>query len=150
MAKRNRYGCGTHIRFASYDALEFIKRDMRMSARSCRRTGVQHSDRRDTQAGLTAMSPQIHTVLSHAIPHEHRSTTPQKPHDSNGSVSNSEMLSWELHATFVELHPIRHIAPVKEHYTRSERVQCSLMGRTTRSATSPIADTLPRQHGHHD
>ena len=36
------------------------------------------------------------------------------------------------------------------HYTRSERVQCSLIGCTISSATSSIADTLPMQHGHHN
>lgn len=49
---------------------------------------------------VTPSRPQMRPTLSHAIPHRHRLTTPQKPHDSNGSVSNSEMLSWELHATF--------------------------------------------------
>ena len=50
------------------------------------------------------------------------------------------MLSWELHATFAGLHPLRSITPVKEHYTRSERVQCPLMGCTTSSATSSFED----------
>ena len=50
-------------------------------------------------------------TLSHAIPQRHGLTKPQKPHDSNGSVSNSEMLSWELHATFAELHPLWSITP---------------------------------------
>ena len=50
-------------------------------------------------------------TLSHAIPRRHRLMTPQKPHDSDGSASNSEMLSWELHATFAELHPLWSITP---------------------------------------
>ena len=37
--------------------------------------------------------------------------------------------------------------PISGHYTRSERVQCSLIGRTISSATSSIADTLPRRNG---
>lgn len=60
---------------------------------------------------VTPSRPQMRPTLSHAIPRRHRLTTPQKPHDSNGSVSNSEMLSWELHATFVELHPLWSITP---------------------------------------
>ena len=34
------------------------------------------------------------------------------------------------------MHPLRSIAPVKEHCTRSERVQCLLMGCTAPSVTS--------------
>ena len=63
---------------------------------------------------LTVATPsrtQMHPTLSHAIPRRHRFTTPQKPHDSNGSVSNSEILSRELHATFAELHPLWSITP---------------------------------------
>ena len=63
---------------------------------------------------LTVVTPsrtQMRPALSHAIPREHRSTTPQRPHDSKGSVSNSEMLSWELHATFARLHPLWSITP---------------------------------------
>ena len=71
----------------------------------------QRATTRRNLAAITASQPQMRPTLSHAIPHEHRSTTPQKPHDSKGSVSNSEMLSWELHATFVELHPLRSITP---------------------------------------
>ena len=71
-------------------------------------------ERGTTRQHLTAVTrsrPQMRPTLSHAIPCRHRLTTPQKPHDSNGSVSNSEMLSLELHATFVELHPLWSIAP---------------------------------------
>ena len=72
------------------------------------------------------------------------------------------MLSRELHATFPELHPIRCIAPVKEHCTRPERVQCSLIGCTTRSQqatarihvrgsaappTGPTLRTTPKARG---
>ena len=39
---------------------------------------------------------------------------------------------------------------VSGHYTRSERVQCLLIGCTPSSATSSIADALPRRNGHHD
>ena len=50
-------------------------------------------------------------ALSHAIPRRHRLTTPQKPHDSNVSVSGSEIPSRELHATFAGLHPLWSITP---------------------------------------
>ena len=40
--------------------------------------------------------------------------------------------------------------PIRGYYTRSERVQCSLMGCTPPSTTSSIADALPRRYGHHD
>ena len=96
---------------------------------------------------VTPSRPRTRPTLSHAIPQRHRSTTPQKPHDFNVSVSKSEILAGELHATFVELHPSGSIAPVKEHYTRSERVQCSLIGCTASSATSDSADTRQGQLG---
>lgn len=96
---------------------------------------------------VTPSRPRTRPTLSHAIPHGHRLTTPQKPHDFNVSVSKSEILAGELHATFVELHPSGSIAPVKEHYTRSERVQCSLIGCTASSATSDSADTRQGQLG---
>ena len=41
------------------------------------------------------------------------------------------------------MHPLRSIAPVKEHCTRSERVQCLLMGCTAPSATSKNTE-LPK------
>ena len=37
--------------------------------------------------------------------------------------------------------------PISGHYTRSERVQCSLIGCTISSATSSIANALPRRNG---
>lgn len=40
-----------------------------------------------------------------------RSTAPQKSHDFNVSVSKSEMLAGELHATFLGMHPLGSIAP---------------------------------------
>lgn len=40
--------------------------------------------------------------------------------------------------------------PISGHYTRSERVQCSLIGCTPPPATSSIADTLRRRNGHHN
>ena len=95
---------------------------------------------------VTPSRTQMRPALSHAIPRKHRSTTPQKPYDFNVSVSKPEMLSWELHATFAGLRPIGGITPVREHYIRSERVQCPPMGCTTRSATSDSADTRPGQH----
>ena len=35
----------------------------------------------------------------------------QKPHDFNVSVSKSEMLAGQLHATFLGMHPLGSIAP---------------------------------------
>ena len=78
-------------------------------------------------------------ALSHAIPREHRSTTSHKPHDSKGSVSNSEMLSWELHATFARLHPLWSITPDQWVLHPIRAGASSLMGCTTRSATSSVA-----------
>ena len=40
--------------------------------------------------------------------------------------------------------------PISGHYTRSERVQYSLIGCTPLSTTSSIADTLRRRNGRHD
>ena len=96
------------------------------------------------------MSP----TLSHAIPRRHRLTTPQKPHDSNSSVSNSEMLSWELHATFVELHPLLSITPDQWALHPIRAGASPLMRCTIRSATSDSADTRqgqlgPRQQARH-
>ena len=89
-----------HARFTSHQ--RHGARCLRLDQRATRR---QH---------FTVVTPsrlQIRPTLSHAIPRRHRLTTPQKPHDSKGSASNSEMLSWELHATFVELHPLWSITP---------------------------------------
>ena len=89
-----------HARFTRYQ--RYAARRLRLDQRATRR---QH---------FTVVTPsrlQIRPTLSHAIPREHRSTTPHKPHDSKGSVSNSEMLSWELHATFARLHPLWSITP---------------------------------------
>ena len=85
-------------------------------------TTESKSHQATTPHGLNAISLQSHPAFSHAIPGELRSTTPQKPHDFNVSISKSEMLAGELHASFPELHPIRNIAPDEEHCTRSERV----------------------------
>ena len=60
---------------------------------------------------VTPSRPRTRPTLSHAIPQRHRSTTPQKPHDFNVSVSKSEILAGELHATFAGLHPLRSITP---------------------------------------
>ena len=64
------------------------------------------------------------------------------------------MPSRELHATFVELHPLWSITPdqwalhpISGHYTRSERVQCLLIGCTASSATSDSADIRQGQLG---
>ena len=89
-----------HTRFTRYQ--RYAARRLRLNERGTTR---QH---------LTVVTPsrtQMRPALSHAIPRERRSTTAQKPHDPNGSISNSEMLSWELHATFVELHPLWSITP---------------------------------------
>ena len=72
-------------------------------------------------------------TLSHAIPCEHRSTAAQKPHDFRVSNSKPDVPSQELHATFAGLYPLANITPDGEHYTRSEWVQCPLIGCTTRS-----------------
>ena len=71
----------------------------------------QGATRRQHLTVVMPSRPQMRPTPSHAIPQRHGLTRPQKPHDSNGSVSNSEMLSWELHATFVELHPLWSITP---------------------------------------
>ena len=71
-------------------------------------------DERGTRQHLTVVTPsrpQMRPTLSHAIPQRHGLTTPQKPHDSNGSVSKSEILAGELHATFAGLHPLWSITP---------------------------------------
>ena len=89
-----------HARFTSHQ---------RNGAR-CLRLDQRATTRRHL-ATITPSRPQMRPTLSHAIPRRHRLTTPQKPHESNGSVSNSEMLWWVLHATFAGLHPLWSITP---------------------------------------
>lgn len=79
-------------------------------------------------------------ALSHAIPRRHRLTTPQKPHDSNVSVSGSEIPSRELHATFAGLHPLWSITPDQWALHPIRTGASSLMRCTTRSATSSVAE----------
>ena len=82
-------------------------------------------------------------TLSHAIPRRHRLTTPEKPHDSNGSVSNSEMPSWELHATFAGLHPLRGIAPDQNGCIVTDEVHDPISNRRQREYTSRTARPPP-------
>ena len=44
----------------------------------------------------------------------------------------------------------RALHPISGHYTRSERVHCSLIGCTPSSTTSSSANTLRRRNGRHD
>ena len=110
-------------------------------------------ERGTTQQHLTVVAPsrpQMRPALSHAIPRRHRLTTPQKPHDSNSSVSNSEMLSWELHATFVELHPLWSITPdqwalhpIRTGATLTDRVHGLIGDKRQRGYTSGAARPPP-------
>ena len=95
---------------------------------------------------LTVVTPsrrQMRPALSHAIPQRHGLTTPQKPHDSNGSVSNSEMLSWELHATFVELHPLWSIKSDQQQATARIHVMGSSAPANRSGATHHFTDPWP-------
>ena len=110
-------------------------------------------ERGTTRQHLTAVTrsrPQMRPTLSHAIPCRHRLTMPQKPHDFNVSVSKSEILVGNCMRLLWSCTRYGALHPISGHYTRSERVQCSLIGCTASSATSSIADAFPRWNGRHD
>lgn len=108
--------------------------------RACLHRGQRHGARclrldqsRTTRRHLAAITAtRLHTcpVLSHAIPRRHRLTTPQKPHDSNGSVSKSEILVGELHATF----PVQRTGAL-EHWSTG-----ALEHRGPRLLTMPVSE----------
>ena len=81
--------------------------------------------------------------FSHAIPRRPRLTTPQKPHDFNVSVSKSEMLSRELHATFAGLHPIGSIAPDQNGCIVTDEVHDPIGNKRQRGYTSRAARSSP-------
>ena len=87
-----------------------------------------------------------------------------KPHDFNVSVSNSEMLSWELHATFAVLHPLSSITPdqwalhpIRTGVMPTDRVHGLIgdklrrgytSGATQPPPTGPTLRTISLTHGH--
>ena len=128
-----------HARFTRYQ--RHAARCLRLDQRATRR---QHL------TVVTPSRPQMRPTLSHAIPRERRSTTAQKPHDPNGSISNSEMLSWELHATFVELHPLWSITPdqwalhlIRTGAMLTDRVHDPIGNKRQRGYTSGAAQPPP-------
>ena len=93
-------------------------------------------------------------TISHAIPRRRKLTEPQKPHDFNVSISKSEILSGELHATFAGLYPLGSIPPDRERYSRWEALHpiraCTMPTdgvRDSISTTSESADTRQGQLG---
>ena len=122
-------GCGVVVLLGGVVLLRCCGRGCRLSGHDCRFTQVSrpfHEVPTVRSALPTTGSKSHHATepcsynsqsaadASHTFAcnsRRHRLTTPQKPQDPNGSVSNSEMLSWELHATFAELHPLWSITP---------------------------------------